>query len=76
MAHRLSLRARTDIDDIAYYVSVESSIETADRLLESIYRKFLSIHMLVAGEMISDQAYGRFLQVSTWFCIGSKRTTW
>ena len=41
MAHRLSLRARTDIDDIAYYVSVESSIETADRLLESIYRKFL-----------------------------------
>ena len=38
MAHSLSPRARSDIDDIAYYVSVESgSLETADRLIESIY---------------------------------------
>lgn len=37
MAHRLSPRAQSDIDDIAYYVSVESgSLETADRLIESI----------------------------------------
>jgi Arc/MetJ-type ribon-helix-helix transcriptional regulator len=40
MAHRLSLRARSDVDDIAYYVSVEGrSLEAADRLLESIYRQ-------------------------------------
>ncbi len=42
MAHRLSPRAQSDIDDIAYYVSVESgSLETADRLIESIYSRFL-----------------------------------
>ncbi len=42
MAHRLSPRARADIDEIAYYVAVESgSLEIADRLLESIYRRFL-----------------------------------
>ena len=42
MAHRLSPRAQADIDDIAYYVALESgSLETADRLLESIYRRFL-----------------------------------
>jgi toxin ParE1/3/4 len=42
MAHSLSPRARADIDEIAYYVAVESgSLETADRLLESIYRRFL-----------------------------------
>ena len=42
MAHSLSPRAQADIDDIAYYVSVESgSLETAHRFLESIYRRFL-----------------------------------
>jgi plasmid stabilization system protein ParE len=42
MGHRLSPRALADIDDIAYYVALESgSLETADRLLESIYQRFL-----------------------------------
>jgi len=42
MGHRLSPRARADIDDLAYHVAVESgSLETADRLLESIYQRFL-----------------------------------
>jgi toxin ParE1/3/4 len=42
MAHSLSPRAQADIDEIAYYVAVESgSLETADRFLESIYRRFL-----------------------------------
>ena len=42
MAYSLSPRAPDDIDDIAYYISLESgSLETADRLLESIYRRFL-----------------------------------
>jgi len=37
MGHRLAPQAQADIDDIAYYVFVESgSIETADRLIESI----------------------------------------
>jgi toxin ParE1/3/4 len=42
MAHRLSPRAQADIDELAYYIAVESgSLEVADRLLESIYRRFL-----------------------------------
>ena len=42
MAHSLSPSAQADIDDIAYYVSIESgSLETAHRFLESIYRRFL-----------------------------------
>ncbi len=40
MAQQLSPRAQADIDDIAYYVAVESgSLETADRLLQSIYSR-------------------------------------
>ena len=42
MAHRLSPQAQADIDDIAYYIFVESgSLETADRLIESIYGRFV-----------------------------------
>lgn len=42
MAHRLSPHARADIDEIAYYVALEGgSLETADRLLESIYQRCL-----------------------------------
>lgn len=42
MGHSLSPRARADVDEIAYYTSVESgSLETADRLVESIYQRFL-----------------------------------
>ena len=42
MAHRLSPRARADIDEIAYYVAMQSgSLDTANRLLESIYERVL-----------------------------------
>jgi toxin ParE1/3/4 len=42
MGHRLSPQAQADIDDIAYYVFVESgSLEVADRLIEFIYLRFL-----------------------------------
>jgi len=42
MGHRLAPQARADIDDIAYYIFVESgSLETADRLIESIYSRFV-----------------------------------
>ena len=41
MGHRLAPQAQADIDDIAYYVFVESgSLETADRLIESITTRF------------------------------------
>jgi len=42
MAHRLAPQAQADLDDIAYYVFVESgSVETADRLIESITTRFV-----------------------------------
>ena len=42
MAYSLSPLAQADIDDIAYYIVREGgSLETADRFLESIYRRFL-----------------------------------
>ena len=41
MGHRLAPQAQADIDDIAYYIFVESgSLEAADRLIESLYSRF------------------------------------
>jgi toxin ParE1/3/4 len=41
MGHRLAPQAQADIDEIAYYVFLESgSLETADRLIESITTRF------------------------------------
>ena len=47
MAHRVAARAAADLDEIWYYVAKESgSLETADRLIDSIASRFLllSIH--------------------------------
>jgi toxin ParE1/3/4 len=42
MAHRVSQRAETDLDDIWYYIAKESgSIEIANRLIDSITNRFL-----------------------------------
>ena len=42
MGHRVSRPAQADIDEIAYYVFVQSgSLETADRLIESITTRFV-----------------------------------
>jgi len=42
MGHRLAPQARTDIDEIAYYVLVQSgNVEVADRLIDSLYGRFL-----------------------------------
>ncbi len=42
MAHRIAPHACADLDDIWYYVANESgSIETADRLIDSITERFL-----------------------------------
>lgn len=41
MAHRLAPQAQADVDNLAYYVFVESgSIETADRIIESLTARF------------------------------------
>jgi hypothetical protein len=41
MAHRLALEAETDLDNIWYYIAKESSsIEIADRLIDSITARF------------------------------------
>ena len=53
MAHRLSPRAQADVDEIAYYVTVESgSLETADRFLESIYSRFESCRARQSGQIL------------------------
>lgn len=41
MAHRLAPEARGDLVDLWSYVSEERSIETADRLVDSISARFL-----------------------------------
>ncbi len=41
MGHRLARQAQADIDDIAYYVFVESgNLEAADRLIDSLTARF------------------------------------
>jgi plasmid stabilization system protein ParE len=42
MAHRVASRAANDLDEIWYYIVKESrSVETADRLIDSITARFL-----------------------------------
>jgi toxin ParE1/3/4 len=42
MAHLVARRAANDLDEIWYYVAKESgSVETADRLIDSITKRFL-----------------------------------
>lgn len=44
MKHRLAPRAAADLDDIWYYVATESgSLETADRLIDTITGRFLAL---------------------------------
>lgn len=46
MAHHLAPQAAADLDDIWYYVAIESgSVEIADRLIDSITERFF----LLAG---------------------------
>lgn len=42
MGHRLAPQARADIDDIAYFVfEASGSVETAERLVDTIYGRIL-----------------------------------
>ncbi len=44
MAHRLAPRTAADLDDIWYYVATESSsLEMADRLIDTITDRFLAL---------------------------------
>ncbi len=40
MTHRLSSEAEDDLDELWYYVASNSSVDTADRLVESITSRF------------------------------------
>ena len=42
MQHRVSAQAQSDIDEIAYYVFVESgNVEAAERLIDSLISRFV-----------------------------------
>ena len=42
MAHHISSLAEADLDDIWYYIATQSgSVEAADRLIDSLTRRFL-----------------------------------
>ena len=44
MAHRLAPQAAADLDDIWYYVAIESgSVEIADRFVDSITERFVQL---------------------------------
>jgi plasmid stabilization system protein ParE len=47
MGHRLSREARTDLDELWFYVADQRSIESADRLVDSVVARFvlLAKHM-------------------------------
>jgi plasmid stabilization system protein ParE len=52
MGHRLAPQAEADLEDLAYYVFVESgSLDIADRLIESISERFalLGAHPFSVG---------------------------
>src|SRR5262245_2441152 len=40
MAHRLAPQAEADLDEIWFFVAKEASVETADRLIDSITTRF------------------------------------
>jgi len=45
MAHRLAPEAEGDLDEVWYYVASNSSVDTADRLVESITSRFFLLAM-------------------------------
>ena len=49
MAHRLAPEARADLDELWYYVATAASVDTADRLVDTITARFwlLATHLEV-----------------------------
>ena len=79
MGHRLALQARADIDDIAHYIFVESgSLEIADRLIESIYSRFVLLGTYPrAGRQRDDLRPGIVSCGTTRLCAALRvRTPW
>ena len=80
MGHRLAPRAKADLEELAFYVFVETgSVETANRLVDSIIERFvlLGTHPS-AGRRRDDLRPGiRSFQSATISCaIELKGTTW
>ena len=79
MAYRLAPQAEADLEDIAFYVFVDSgSIEIADRLIQSITERSIClppIRALVVLGMIFSKASVVFPLASTLFCTASKLKT-
>ena len=40
MAHRLAPEAEADVDELWYYVATNTSVDTADRFVESLTTRF------------------------------------
>ena len=80
MAYRLSPQAEGDLEDIAFYIFLESgSLEIADRLIESITERFdvLDAHPRAGGvATICGRAYAGFRSASTSSCIAKKARMW
>jgi plasmid stabilization system protein ParE len=78
MAHRLAPRAELDLDDIWHYLATNASIETADRLVDSLTTRFflLSAIRALGGEEITfDPASVRFRLANTLSFTGSRERT-
>ncbi|MBI4484467.1 MAG: type II toxin-antitoxin system RelE/ParE family toxin [Acidobacteria bacterium] len=45
MGHRLAPEARTDLDDLWFYIATNGSPENADRVVESLTKRFFLLGM-------------------------------
>ena len=79
--HRRTPQADSDLEEIWHYVATESaSNEIADRLIDSITRRFLLLsrypHIGRAATMTCAQVCAVFWSAATSFFIGWKSTLW
>ncbi len=79
MAYRLAPQAEADLEDVAFYLFVQTgSLEIADRLIQSVTERFdlLAAHPR-AGRAREDlhEACAGSPSASMSFCTGSKVTT-
>ena len=61
MAHRLAPEAEADLDELWYYVASNSSVETADRLVDSITARLFKRyenHIRTGGRASRRARYG------------------
>lgn len=71
MAHRLALRDKADLEELALYFFVETgSLEIANRLADSTSARFL---LLAAHPSARRTVGGRVDVVGAGACVGSER---